>query len=88
MSQMKVILANEQRLERMAKDIVTHYEHLRDLEPDLVQKAMVVSSDRHIAFNLYQKILAIRPEWGEKRKRWTKAFIQRKSLIRWKQFRC
>ena len=52
MSQMKVILANEQRLERMAKDIVTHYEHLRDLEPDLVQKAMVVSSDRHIAFNL------------------------------------
>lgn len=68
MSQMKVILANEQRLERMAKDIVTHYEHLRDLEPDLVQKAMVVSSDRHIAFNLYQKILAIRPEWGEKKK--------------------
>ncbi len=68
MSQMRVILANEERLERMAKDIVAHYEQLRDLDPDLVQKAMVVSSDRHIAFNLYRKILAIRPEWGEKKK--------------------
>ena len=68
MSQMKVILGNEERLERMAKDIVAHYEQLRDLDPDLVQKAMVVSSDRHIAFNLYQKILALRPEWGEKKK--------------------
>ena len=67
MSQMKVILGNEERLERMAKDIVAHYEQLRDLDPDLVQKAMVVSSDRHIAFNLYQKMLAIRPEWGEKK---------------------
>lgn len=68
MSQMKVILGNEERLERMAKDIVAHYEQLRDLDPDLVQKAMVVSSDRHIAFNLYQKMLAIRPEWGEKKR--------------------
>ncbi len=68
MSQMKVILGNEERLEKMAKDIVEHYESLCELEPELVQKAMVVSSDRHIAFKLYKKILAFRPEWGQPRK--------------------
>ena len=68
MTQMNIILANEERLERMAKDIVEHYEQLCELAPELVQKAMVVSNDRHIAFNLYKKMLALRPEWGEKRK--------------------
>lgn len=68
MSQMKQILGNPDRLERMAKDIVEHYEQLRDLDPDLVQKAMIVSSDRHFAFDLYKKILAIRKEWGIKKK--------------------
>lgn len=64
MSQMKVILGNEDRLERMAKDIVEHYEGICESQPELVQKAMVVSSDRHIAFTLYKKLLALRPEWG------------------------
>lgn len=68
MSQMKQILGNPERLERMAKDIVEHYEQLRDLDPDLVQKAMIVSSDRHFAYELYKKILAIRKEWGVKKK--------------------
>lgn len=68
MSQMKQILGNPDRLERMAKDIVEHYEQLRDLDPDLVQKAMIVSSDRHFAFDLYKKILNIRKEWGIKKK--------------------
>lgn len=65
MSQMKVILGNEERLERMAEDIVGHYEQLCDSEPELIQKAMIVSSDRHIAFILYQKLLALRPKWGK-----------------------
>lgn len=64
MSQMKVILGNEDRLERMAKDIIEHYEGICESQPELVQKAMVVSSDRHIAFTLYKKLLALRPEWG------------------------
>lgn len=68
MSKMKVILGNGDRLERMAKDIVEHYESQCELQPELIQKAMVVSSDRHIAFDLYRKMLAIRPEWGEARK--------------------
>lgn len=68
MSQMKTILGNPERLDRIAKDIVEHYENLRDQQPDLVQKAMVVMSDRHFAFQLYKRILALRPIWGEKRK--------------------
>ena len=68
MTQMKQILGNPDRLERMAKDIVEHYEQLRDLDPDLVQKAMIVSSDRHFAFDLYKKILNLRKEWGIKKK--------------------
>lgn len=68
MTQMKQILGNPDRLERMAKDIVEHYEQLRDLDPDLVQKAMIVSSDRHFAFVLYKKILNIRKDWGIKKK--------------------
>ena len=68
MSQMKVILGNSDRLDRMAKDIVEHYEGLCEDEPELVQKAMIVSSDRHIAYELYRKILALREEWGVAKK--------------------
>ena len=68
MSQMKVILGNSERLDRMAKDIVEHYEGLCEDEQELVQKAMVVSSDRHIAFDLYKKILALRPDWATPKK--------------------
>jgi len=51
MSQMKIILANEQRLERMAKDIVVHYEQLRDLSPDLVQKAIIGGKTKCVKMN-------------------------------------
>lgn len=68
MSQMKVILGNDERLERMAKDIIEHYEQLCELQPEIIQKAMIVSSDRHIAFNLYTKLLALRPQWAEEKK--------------------
>jgi len=33
-----------------------------------VQKAMIVCADRTLAFNVLQEILAIRPDWGKKRK--------------------
>lgn len=80
MTQMNIILANDERLERMAKDIVEHYEHLCELAPEIVQKAMIVSNDRHIAFNLYKKMLALRPEWGEKRKALDESLYTEKEL--------
>lgn len=68
MASMKAILGHEDRLKKLAADIVAHYEKLCGEKPEVVQKAMIVCADRKIAFRLLKEILAIRPEWGEKRR--------------------
>ncbi len=68
MSKMKVILGHPERLKKLAKDMVEHYETLCNEKPEITQKAMIVCSDRTIAFELYKKLLEIRPEWGIKKK--------------------
>lgn len=68
MSAMKAILGQPDRVKKLAADIVMHYEALCDEKPEIVQKAMIVCADRTLAFNVLQEILAIRPDWGEKRK--------------------
>lgn len=68
MSAMTTILGHPDRLKKLAGDIVMHYEALHAEKPEIVQKAMIVCADRTLAFNVLQEILAIRPDWGEKRK--------------------
>ena len=68
MSQMRAILGHPDRLKKLAADIVLHYEALCAEKPQIVQKAMIVCADRGVAFRLLKEILAIRPEWGEKRR--------------------
>lgn len=68
MSRMSVILGDSKRLQKMAQDIVEHYERLTSEKPKIVQKAMVVCSTREIAFELLNDILKIRPEWGKNKK--------------------
>lgn len=68
MSAMTVVLRNPDRLKKLARDMVDHYERLVSERPEVVQKAMIVCSDRQHAYDLLQEILAIRPEWGEARK--------------------
>ncbi|NLL91041.1 MAG: type I restriction endonuclease subunit R [Ruminococcaceae bacterium] len=68
MSKMSVILGDPDRLQKMAEDIVSHYEDLTEQKPKVVQKAMIVCSTREIAFRLLKKIVNIRPEWGESKK--------------------
>lgn len=68
MSAMTVVLRNPDRLKKLARDMVEHYERLASEKPEVVQKAMIVCSDRQHAYDLLQEILAIRPEWGEARK--------------------
>lgn len=68
MSAMTVVLRNPDRLKKLAQDMVEHYERLVSEKPEVVQKAMIVCSDRQHAYDLLQEILAIRPEWGEARK--------------------
>jgi type I restriction enzyme R subunit len=68
MSQMKVILGHPARLNKLAKDIVAHYENVCAEKPEIVQKAMIVCSDRKIAFELYKNITTLRKEWAISKK--------------------
>lgn len=65
MSSMEILLRDPDRLKKLASDMVDHYERLCSEKPGVVQKAMVVCSSRAHAFELYQIILDLRPEWGE-----------------------
>ncbi|MBU3821451.1 HsdR family type I site-specific deoxyribonuclease [Flavobacteriaceae bacterium XHP0103] len=68
MSAMEVILGDDERLERLAKDITTHYTNACENKVDVVQKAMIVCSKRKIAYRLLQKFRAQNPEWFEEKK--------------------
>ncbi len=64
-AQMECILGDSDRLQAVAEDFIAHYEN-RIAEGSTVEgKAMFVCSNRTIAYNLYQKIVALRPEWAE-----------------------
>lgn len=59
------ILNDPGLLEKIATDFVSHYER-RVAEGSTVEgKAMIVVASRNIAWNLYQAIIRIRPEWAE-----------------------
>jgi len=68
MSAMEVILGDDERLDRLAKDIITHYTNACENKPDVIQKAMIVCSKRKIAYRLLQKFKAQKPEWFEEKK--------------------
>lgn len=68
MSAMEVILGDDERLERLAKDIATHYTNACENKVDVVQKAMIVCSKRKIAYRLLQKFRKLKPEWFEEKK--------------------
>lgn len=80
MSRMSVILGDPDRLEKMAQDIVEHYERLTDEKPEIVQKAMIVCSTREIAFKLLSNILELRPEWGKEKKAENEAELTKQEL--------
>ena len=64
-TQMERILGDPDRLQIVAEDFIAHYE-ARIAEGSTVEgKAMFVCSNRAIAYNLYKKIVALRPEWAE-----------------------
>lgn len=68
MTKMKVILGDPSRLHKLAVDIADHYDAMCAEKPDIVQKAMIVCSDRQIAYDLLQEILSVREDWGIPRK--------------------
>ena len=54
------LVGAEERLERLAAFIVEHWEKRRAA---MEGKAMVVTMSREICMNLYEQIVALRPEW-------------------------
>jgi type I restriction enzyme R subunit len=59
-SRLEAIVGAESRLDVVAQDIVEHWEKRREL---LFGKGMIVAMSRRIAVRLYEKIIALRPDW-------------------------
>ena len=68
MSAMERILGDDDRLERLAADIISHYTASCDNKPDVIQKAMVVCSSRQIGYRLLEMFRKLKPQWFEERK--------------------
>jgi len=68
MSGIDILLGHPDRIKKVATDIVKHYEELEGNQPMVVQKAMIVCSNRRIALNLYKQILKIKPDWSTKKR--------------------
>lgn len=68
MTKIKVILGNPDRLDIVVKHFIWHYEKRVEEHSTVNGKAMFVCYDREIAFEVYNRIKAIRPEWFEKKK--------------------
>ena len=64
---MEVILGDPDRLEEVARDFIQHYEKRVEEGATVLGKIMFVSSSRQIAYDLYKKIISIRPQWVEVR---------------------
>ena len=80
MSKMSAILGHPERIKKLAADIVSHYESLCAEKPDVVQKAMIVCSDRQNAFKVLKVIQAIRPDWKVPRKAEDESKLTREQL--------
>lgn len=63
---MEAIIGDPKRLQAVAEDLVKHYEQRIEEGATVCGKAMIVCTSREIAFDLYKRIVALRPEWNEK----------------------
>ena len=64
-AKMDAILGDPKLLKDVAKDFVKHYENRVSEGATIKGKAMFVCSSREIAYDLYQNIIALRPQWNE-----------------------
>jgi len=67
MTSMSEILGDPDRLKAIAKDFVQHYENRVNEGATIKGKAIFVSSSRLIAYGLFKELVALRPEWNDKR---------------------
>jgi type I restriction enzyme R subunit len=65
MANMNAILGDPDRLQSIAEDFIGHYEKRMSEGASVKGKAMFVCSSRPIAWELYKKIVELRPQWLE-----------------------
>jgi len=65
MASMSAILGDPDRIQALANDFVAHYEDRVSEGATVAGKAMFVSSSRQIAYQFYQALEVLRPEWFE-----------------------
>ena len=59
-TQLEAIVGSTERLETIAKDIVTHFEQRQTANRG---KGMIVTISRQVAADLYDEIIKLRPDW-------------------------
>ncbi len=59
-ARLEAIVGNENRLEKIAEDLVKHFEARSSV---LTGKGLIVAMSRRICVDLYNQIVKIRPEW-------------------------
>jgi len=59
-TQLEALVGSENRIKNIAKDIVLHFSQRQEV---FEGKGMIVSMSRRIAADLYQAIIALKPEW-------------------------
>ncbi len=59
-SKLEAIVGNKQRIKNLAKDIVNHFEQRQNVFDG---KAMIVAMSRRIAVDLFNEIIALKPDW-------------------------
>lgn len=64
---LEAILRDPDVIQEIAKDFVAHYETRVSEGASVLGKAMFVCSSREVAFDLWKAIVALRPEWNEKK---------------------
>lgn len=59
-TKLEAIVGNKERIKNLAKDIVTHFEKRQTV---FEGKAMIVAMSRRIAAEIYNEVIALRPQW-------------------------
>lgn len=59
-TQLEALVGSENRIKNIAKDIVLHFSQRQEV---FEGKGMIVSMSRRIAADLYEAIIALKPEW-------------------------
>ncbi len=59
-ARLEAIVGNGKRLKNLARDIISHFEQRQSV---IEGKGMIVAMSRRIAVDLYDEIIALRPQW-------------------------